>query len=81
LKGRLASNRIGRHPKYLLIILTPRWWQSGDSHVVAIAPISLRLPESMLEEIKLLANKRDVPYQSLMKILLSKTIKEELGTQ
>ena len=30
--------------------------------------ISIRLPESMLEELKLLANKRDVPYQSLLKI-------------
>ena len=32
--------------------------------------ISLRLPESLLNEIKILANKEDVPYQSLMKILL-----------
>ncbi len=30
--------------------------------------ISLRLPQTMLEELKLLANKRDVPYQSLLKI-------------
>ncbi len=40
--------------------------------------ISLRLPESMLEELKLLANKRDVPYQSLLKIFLSEKIEEEL---
>lgn len=33
--------------------------------------ISIRLPESMIEELKLLANKRDVPYQSLLKIFLS----------
>jgi len=32
--------------------------------------ISLRLPEDLLEEIKIMANKRDVPYQSLIKILL-----------
>ena len=30
--------------------------------------ISIRLPEMMLEELKLLANKRDVPYQSLLKM-------------
>ena len=30
--------------------------------------ISLRLPESMLDQIRLLANKRDVPYQSLIKV-------------
>ncbi len=32
--------------------------------------ISLRLPESMLNQIRVLANKRDVPYQSLIKIFL-----------
>ena len=32
--------------------------------------ISLRLPSHMLDEIKLLANKKDVPYQSLMKVFL-----------
>jgi predicted DNA binding CopG/RHH family protein len=40
--------------------------------------ISIRLPESMIEELKLLANKRDVPYQSLLKIFLSERIEAEL---
>ncbi|HSU17531.1 BrnA antitoxin family protein [Longimicrobium sp.] len=40
--------------------------------------ISLRLPEHMIEEIKLLANKRDVPYQSLLKIFLAERVEEEL---
>jgi predicted DNA binding CopG/RHH family protein len=40
--------------------------------------ISIRLPESMIEELKLLANKRDVPYQSLLKIFLSERIDSEL---
>ena len=40
--------------------------------------ISIRLPESMLEELKLLANKRDVPYQSLLKVFLSERINSEL---
>ncbi len=44
----------------------------------SVKTISLRLPESMLEELKLLANKRDVPYQSLLKIFLSERIDEEL---
>lgn len=43
--------------------------------------ISLRLPESMLQELKLLANKRDAPYQSLLKIFLSERIREELKAQ
>lgn len=41
--------------------------------------ISIRLPESMIEELKLLANKRDVPYQSLLKIFLSERIDAELN--
>jgi predicted DNA binding CopG/RHH family protein len=45
----------------------------------SVKTISLRIPESMLEEIKLLANKRDVPYQSLMKIFLSERIDKELS--
>ncbi|RKX46276.1 MAG: hypothetical protein DRP64_03435 [Verrucomicrobia bacterium] len=40
--------------------------------------ISLRLPESMVDELKLLANKRDVPYQSLLKVFLSERIDMEL---
>lgn len=36
--------------------------------------ISLRLPNTMLERIKIAANKRDVPYQSLIKTWLSEKI-------
>jgi predicted DNA binding CopG/RHH family protein len=44
----------------------------------SVKTISLRLPESMLEELKLIANKRDVPYQSLVKIFLAERIEEEI---
>lgn len=40
--------------------------------------ISLRIPESMLDEIRLLANKRDIPYQSLIKVFLRERIDSEL---
>ena len=40
--------------------------------------ISLRLSGSMLDKIRLVANKRDVPYQSLIKIFLTERIDEEL---
>jgi predicted DNA binding CopG/RHH family protein len=40
--------------------------------------ISLRLPKIMIDELKLLANKRDVPYQFLLKIFLSEKIEQEL---
>jgi len=41
--------------------------------------ISLRLPEIMLDELRAIANKRDVPYQSLIKIFLKERIDHELG--
>ena len=43
--------------------------------------ISLRLSESMLNEIRLLANKQDVPYQSLIKVFLRERIDKELYKQ
>ena len=45
----------------------------------SVKTISIRLPEMMLEELKLLANKRDVPYQSLMKMFLAERIGKELS--
>lgn len=42
--------------------------------------ISLRLPESLLAKIKALANKKDVPYQSLIKVLLAERVEKELKT-
>jgi predicted DNA binding CopG/RHH family protein len=39
--------------------------------------ISLRLPELMLNELRLIANKRDIPYQSLIKIFLKERIDQE----
>lgn len=38
--------------------------------------ISLRLPVGLLEQIKVAANKRDVPYQSLIKTWLSEKVSE-----
>jgi predicted DNA binding CopG/RHH family protein len=40
--------------------------------------ISIRLPEIMIEELKLIANKRDIPYQSLMKMFLAERVEQEL---
>jgi predicted DNA binding CopG/RHH family protein len=43
--------------------------------------ISIRLPEDMLDELKILANKRDVPYQSLAKLYLAWGIRAERKTR
>lgn len=40
--------------------------------------ISLRLPKYLLAQIKELANAKDVPYQSLMKMYLMSSIRQEL---
>jgi len=44
------------------------------------ATISLRLPQGMLDELKVLANQRDVPYQSLLKVYLADRLAEERAT-
>ena len=41
--------------------------------------ISLRLPEAMIGQLKVLANKRDVPYQSLLKQFLAERLQQELS--
>ena len=57
-------------------------WQSGSrKRLVRLKPslktISLRLPVSMIEELKILANQRDVPYQSLLKVFLAERLSQE----
>ena len=44
----------------------------------SVKTISIRLPEMMLDQLKLLANKRAVPYQSLLKMFLAERIEAEL---
>jgi predicted DNA binding CopG/RHH family protein len=58
-------------------------WSKGKKAVFpnlrpTLKSISLRLPESMIDELRVLANKRDVPYQSLLKMFLSERIAKEL---
>jgi predicted DNA binding CopG/RHH family protein len=38
--------------------------------------ISIRLPEFLLQSIKVLANRQDVPYQSMLKMLLAEKVRE-----
>ena len=40
-------------------------------------PITIRLPVDLINRLKIVANKKDVPYQSLLKIMLSEKLKEE----
>ena len=43
--------------------------------------ISLRLPKPMLDRLKLLANKRDVPYQSLLKMFVAERLEAEFESK
>lgn len=71
-----------------------RFWQTHDTteyfdtdHPVKLdlsnlkrssKSVTVRLPESLINHLKTLANKKDVPYQSLMKIYLAEKVNEEL---
>jgi predicted DNA binding CopG/RHH family protein len=58
------------------------WSRAENATFPSLKPslksISIRLPESMIEQLKVLANKKDIPYQSLVKVYLSEKIHEEL---
>jgi predicted DNA binding CopG/RHH family protein len=43
--------------------------------------ISIRLPEALLDDLKMLANKRDVPYLSLLELFLAERIKQEFESR
>jgi len=93
----MKSNRKKRIPKYKSEDRERQFWADADStqyvdwsrarRVIlpnlrpSLKTISLRLPELMLAELKLLANKRDVPYQSLIKIFLAERLERELEAQ
>ena len=57
------------------------WSAAKPRKFVALKPtlrtISLRLPVSMIEDLKVLANRRDVPYQSLLKVFLAERLAQE----
>ncbi len=76
-----------RIPRFANEALERAFWESHDSAAYvdwsrakaarfpnlkpSTTSISLRLPVALLERIKIVANKRDVPYQSLIKIWLA----------
>lgn len=43
----------------------------------SVKTISLRLPVSVIEDLKILANRRDVPYQSFLKVFLTDRLAQE----
>ena len=57
------------------------WSSAKRRKLVQLRPtlrtISLRLPVAMIEDLKVLANQRDVPYQSLLKVFLAERLVQE----
>jgi predicted DNA binding CopG/RHH family protein len=87
--------RLKKIPKFKSRISEEKFWASHDSteyidyskvelgFFPELKPssktISIRLPESLIEAIKLLANKQDIPYQSMLKVLLMEKVRESLN--
>jgi predicted DNA binding CopG/RHH family protein len=79
-------------PKFKSESQEREFWESHDSSNIvdwsrarqvvfpnlrsATKPISLRLPSALLDSIRAQANKRDVPYQSLIKVWLAEKLAE-----
>ncbi|MGI8527454.1 MAG: BrnA antitoxin family protein [Pseudolabrys sp.] len=77
-------------PKFRSEAQERKFWETHDStayvdwnkaqHVrlpnlkLSTAAISLRLPQDLLDRIKVAANRRDVPYQSLIKVWLAEKL-------
>ena len=56
-------------------------WEQAERHSFpnlkpSTKTISLRLPEGLLDRIKSEAHKKDVPYQSLIKVVLDRNLRE-----
>lgn len=85
-------SKVKKVPKFKTEQQERKFWETHDSsdyvdwtkaESVALSnlkpstkTISLRLPEGLLNSIKIEANKRDMPYQSLIKVWLAEDIKE-----
>jgi predicted DNA binding CopG/RHH family protein len=52
-------------------------WAAFPNLKPSTETISLRLPGTLLANLKILANKRDVPYQSLLKVFLAERVAQE----
>jgi predicted DNA binding CopG/RHH family protein len=85
-------SKLKKVPKFRTEKAEREFWQANDSSEYldwskaesvsmpnlkpSTKTISLRLPEGLLDSIKIEANKRDMPYQSLIKVWLADDVKE-----
>ena len=85
-------NKLKKIPKFKSIAEEKKFWGKHDSSDYldwskarlatlpnlkpSLKTISLRLPEHLLNALMVIANKEDVPYQSLIKIILAERVQE-----
>lgn len=86
------KKKLKRTPKFKSEASERRYWETHDSSPYmdwsdaesarfpnlkpSTQSISLRLPASLLDNIRIEANRRDVPYQSLIKVWLAEKTRE-----
>ena len=84
-------------PKFKSLAIEKKFWEEHDSTEYvdwdrakptvfpnlkpSTKTISLRLPEHLLHEIRILANREDVPYQSFIKMLLAQEVRHRTKGQ
>lgn len=87
------NKRLEAIPRFETEAQEREYWESHDSSphldwslaTRAVLPnlkpttktISLRLPQHLLDSLKVAANARDVPYQSLIKVWLQEKLQEQ----
>jgi predicted DNA binding CopG/RHH family protein len=90
-------NRKNKLPKFNSVREEQVFWNSTDTADLVdwtkatslkfpnlkptVKSISIRLPQIMIDDLKVLANRRDIPYQSLMKTYLSERIQKDLNSK
>ncbi len=90
----MPSRKLKKIPEFKNQIEESKFWDKNDTTdfidwkfaKIGIFPnlkpstktISIRLPESLLDSLKELSNKRDIPYQSYIKMILSERVGTEL---
>ncbi len=83
-------------PKFKTLTEEQKFWDTADTSryfdfskmrrarfpnlKLSTQTISLRLSKGLLEDVKIAANRRDVPYQSLIKIYLDRAVRADLQT-
>lgn len=89
----IKKNSLKQIPKFKNIQEEQKFWQKNDTteYFDLSSPVdydfselkpstkvvTLRIPEHMFSSLKIAANKRDIPYQSLMKVFLAEKLKQD----